>query len=45
MRKETKNIITDYQLNKKEIADLEIHCQLSIIPWQFIRCPYSLLTL
>ena len=43
--KETKKKIVDYQLDRKEVTDLKIHCQLSIVPCQFIGCPYSSLTL
>ncbi len=37
--------VNRYQLDREEVADLKIHCQLSIVPCQFIGCPYSSLTL
>ena len=44
MRKETKKAIVDYQSDRKEVIDLKIHCQLLIVPWQFIGCSCNLLT-
>ena len=37
MRKETKKTIVDYQSDRKEVTDLKIHCQLSIVSYLYPR--------